>query len=93
MKRIIYLSDLAHLEVYTTFKPNLVYEARSAMIKAKLRFDNLYGRIHSIQGELERYSNQSDFVPHVTEEDVMRWEFSRQINNAASRIQRGYKAH
>lgn len=93
MKRIIRLSDCVGIEPKTTHPAQLVQRAIQALIKADLRFDNRCGRIHDKEGNLERYVSQSDFTPLETLEDVMRWEFSRHINNACQRILNGYSAH
>lgn len=97
MRRIINLADLEHLPVLGSnprgheFKAESLALARQALVSRNLRFDNVTGRIRDNTGELERYVNQSDFVPHASESEVMQWEFSRWIRNSASRIERGYK--
>lgn len=58
-----------------------------------LRFDNATGVIRDNHlGELERYSKQSDFVPHTTIDEVMQWEFKRHVNNSISRLLRDLTA-
>lgn len=93
MKRIIHLEDCAGLPVHGDRYPaSLLTPARAALVKRKLRYDNRTGSIHSSDGQLERLVSPSEHTPHTSLEDVMRWEFSRQINNAASRLSRGFTA-
>lgn len=92
MKRIIRLADLADIKCEPArFPESLMKEARAALVKRNLRWDNSKGTMRTSEGLIERFSNPSDHIPHNCVEDVMRWEFSRYINNSASRISRGYK--
>ena len=94
MNRCIKLSDLRHIPSVTRhdLPSDLWALARSALGAAGLKFDNSTGRISDREGELEGYVDQSQFVPLATEEDVMIWEFSRHIANAANRLRQGLAA-
>jgi len=91
MNRHIHLSHLGHLETPVTeagrrYSRLELGAARALLERDNLRFDNATGKIRRTSlGLVEQFSRQSDFTPHTTEEDVMRWEFSRHINNEASR--------
>jgi hypothetical protein len=50
------------------------------------------GEISDKTGVLERYSNPKTYQPIQDKRWVMRYEFSRWINNSASRLSRGLKA-
>lgn len=93
MRRIIYLSD--HAEQCAEFmrhrwQPETLAIAIEALSNSKIRFDNKTGIIRDNSGELERYSNKSDFEPHKEIAQVIEWEFSRYIGNSCSRILRGF---
>lgn len=92
MKRLIRLVDIPEIETpdHREYSRELLERGRAALVGRNLRYDNATGIIRDNSGELERFKKQADHVPHNTEQDVMRWEFSRYINNAASRISRGY---
>ena len=93
MKTIIKLTDLAGIPTpeskHAQHCREHLAQARKYQEDMGLRYNNRTGRLHDKTGELERYSRQSDFVPHTCEQDVMEWEFSRHINNSADRISRG----
>ena len=89
MNRHIHLRDLTHIECdHGDYKRENIAIARSALVKRDLRIDNHTGVIRDSNGELERYSRQSDHEPHESLEDAMRWSFQRYIRNGASRIER-----
>lgn len=93
---MIHLADCAHIPAAIprhAYPAELLAQGRAALVKAGLRFDPRTGRLRDNSGELERYSRQSDYAPHESLDDVTRWEFSRHIANAASRLSRGYPAH
>jgi len=94
MKNIIWLKDMKEEKdpVNDKFDPELVRECRGILEKRGLRFSNKTGIIRDNTGELERYTVQSEFEPHETLEEVMRWEFTRYIFNSCSRVLYGYKA-
>lgn len=96
MNRYIKLSDTVHLldksDCIDCSKEQF-NEAIAALTKRDLTFDNKKGILRDNHlGELERYSNPSDFVPHNNIGDVIQWEFKRYVNNSISRLQRGYAA-
>jgi hypothetical protein len=67
-------------------------EAIKALIARDLRFNTKNGQIWDNNlGLLERYSNPSDYEPTEDPATIMEWNFSRYINNSASRISRGFK--
>lgn len=78
---ITYLSSDMKLKPHYT--PALMAEATKRCIARGLRWDNRFGRLHDNDGELTRFSVQSDFVPHTSVADVARWEFSGHVNNEA----------
>jgi hypothetical protein len=92
MRRIIHLRDISDTPTpsHDQFPSTLLVQGRAALEQRNLRYDNATGRIYDASGLLENLTNQSEHKPHDSVEDVMRWEFRRYINNAASRIQRGY---
>lgn len=94
--RYVRLRDLAHMPTADAashlYAPQIMEAARAALVARNLRYDNARGIIRDDTGELSRFSNPSDHVPHETLADVMRWEFTPYINNAASRLFRGYPA-
>lgn len=95
MRRFVRLADLSHIETprHAEYSAALLSEARAAVEAVGLRYDNARGTVaNNRSGVIERYVNPSDHVPLESEEDVMRWVFSRHINNAASRIKAGYPA-
>ena len=94
MQRYIKLADLDHIPTPDngTFTPTQLAQGRAAMVAQKLRFDNATGKLFDNElGCCEQFSNPRDHVPAQSAEEVMRWQFSRYINNSASRIARGYK--
>lgn len=88
MKRHIHLRDLTcDTPPCPRYPKHFLVAARELMVKRDLRSDNATGKIHdNYLGEVECFSNPSDHKPHICEEDVMRWEFSRHINNQAWRF-------
>lgn len=67
--------------------------AITSLCNRDLRFNNASGIVRDNQlGELEKYSNPSDFVPYSTPQEVMDWVFKRYVNNSISRLQRGFSA-
>ena len=92
MKTLIRLSDLGHIPSPTSdeYSPELVEQARAALVKTGLRWCNKTGKVYDNRMLLEEFVNPSDHEPHDTEQDVMDWEFSRKIFNACSRKMRGY---
>lgn len=92
MKRFIRLADLDGMEVPNArYSDELTAKARASLVRRNLRFDNSTGVLRDNTYIHERFVNPSDHVPATSEEEVMRWQFSRYINNSASRISRGYK--
>lgn len=86
MKRHIRLADVTvPTPPNTQYSAELLAEARAALAARGLRFDNATGIIRDDSGELERFVQASDHVPAESEEEVMRWQFSRHINNEAHR--------
>ena len=94
MKKVIWLRDIPHIE--NPARENLTVEnqakAREILATKGLRFCNVTGRMYDQSGEIERYVDERAHVPHVDENAIMIWEFSRRINNAAGRIARGLPA-
>jgi hypothetical protein len=97
MKRFIRLADIPHVPTppHSEFPADVQARGRAALVARNLRYDNkrhrLYDNLHG--GLCEKYARIEDernHKPHESLEDVMRWEFSRYINNSASRILRGY---
>ncbi len=94
MNRHIRLADCEHLPTpdHDKYSWSIMHQARVALVKRGLRYDNATGKLRDNTGLLEEYVKPNDHVPHATLEDVMRWEFRRQIANSASRLSRGYSA-
>jgi len=86
MKRHIWLAAMTTPTLpHPTLPPALLDKARAKLAAHGFRFDNRTGTIRDRDGERERLSNPSDHVPAESEEEVMRWQFSRHINNEANR--------
>lgn len=83
MTRHIKLTEDMLNMIKPRFIPELMREAVANMVKRGLRFDNATGKVRDNDGVLAEYVNQSDFEPHTCIEDVVRWEFSGQVNNEA----------
>jgi hypothetical protein len=94
VKTIIRLRDLASLPIHhgDEWASHIVREARTALERADLRFNNRNGRMLLHDETVERFKDESHFCPHPDTDAVMRWEFSRHITNACSRITRGHPA-
>ena len=93
MRRIIRLADLSHIPTpsYGNYTQAEMESARRVMVARNLRWDNARGMMFDDRwGNLSRYSNPSEFEPHTSEEDVMRWEFRCYIANSAGRVRGGY---
>lgn len=60
--------------------------ARATLAAAGLKFENATGRMSDRDGVIERFIDESQFVPLKTEDEVMTWEFSRKIASAANRL-------
>ncbi len=95
MNRHIRLQDCQGMPVRsgtTTFLAGHLAEAREALEKIGLRYDNATGIMRDNRGIREKLCDSRAHVPHKTLDEVMYWEFSRYIRNAASRLARGYSA-
>jgi hypothetical protein len=90
MRNVIHLSDCPAATIPNDRYPSpLLDQARTVLATRGLRYDNRTGKISDNTGVIEEYVSPSDHVPLHTEEEVMRWNFSRHINNEAGRIVRG----
>ena len=92
MQRHVYLKNLAHIPTpdHNDYGPELMRDARAALERDNLRYDNATGVVYDKLGWLSRFSNPADHEPFASEHDVMRWVFRAHIANAASRKARGY---
>lgn len=100
MKRHIWLRDIADSErgidrtgAAADIEKHYIEEARKALAKMGLRFDNKTGVTRNNRdGVISSYIVRSEFKPYATEAEVLRWEFRGWILNAASRVKRGLPA-
>lgn len=90
--RLADLNDMPHRESTLGFTKEQYAEGRAALIASGLTYNNETGITRNRDGWLERPSNPSDHVVLINDHEVMDWIFSRFINNAASRLSRGYTA-
>ena len=88
MNRFVRLSALEHIPSVLRYDlpADLWATARATLAAAGLKFDNATGRISDRDGVIERFIDESQFVPLKTEDEVMTWEFSREIASAANRL-------
>jgi hypothetical protein len=93
--RTIRLSEYSLCDVPKNdrYRAESIAKGFNALLAADLRFSNRSGIMRDNRGELERYSDPSDFAPYSDMTELMEWHFSRYIFNAASRIERGFPAH
>lgn len=94
MKRHVHLRDLAHVAtpLHDEYSVAEMESARAVHVARDLRWDNALGHKRDNRlGLLSRYVDQSDYRPHESDEDVMRWEFRAELANSASRVRQGYE--
>lgn len=80
--------SIAHVQGYR----DRLDEAIEAQKKFNLRYHNNNGKMYGEFGLNEWPSVPSEHIPHETEDQVIEWEFSREIWNSASRLTRGFSA-
>lgn len=94
MRHTIRLSDLDYLPTpqgrVVQYPEATLAQARAALERRGLRFDNRTGVLRDDNGWLSKPSGYQH-EPHETPADVMEWEFRPAILNAASRITRGFQ--
>lgn len=98
MKTIIKIKEITFADIYEylnkDFNDSYLLEGFYAMQNVNLRYNNKNGNVYrdNIPGPCERLSNTSEHKTLNNINEVMEWFFARYVNNAASRLSRGYKA-